>query len=178
MTKFRLTSRNGFTLIELILVLAIIALMLAVVGPRMSGLWSRSRIDNAAATTLAMMNECRQRAVNEGTSYRLVLEPDERRGWIEKRTVAGFVRPAASQGKYYEWDEALTFSADELIQDDGKWYIQFDADGTSQVAEIHISQDKQTDRVLYTRSKADGYRVWVVDDLEIVKTGGFDVPSY
>lgn len=172
------TSRRAFTLLELILVLVVVATMLALVAPRLSGVTARSRIDSAAATTLAMMHECQQRAINEGTPHRLVLEPDERRAWIETLTPTGYQRPQASYAIDYEWDKALSFEQEGFAEQGGLWSIVFSPDGSAETAELRITQVGQDLRLLSARAATEPYRVTVGEVDEVVAEGGFDVPDY
>lgn len=68
--------RNGFSLAEVLAVLAIAAIVLAIVAPRLHGwvvhLRTRAAV-NRVATDLAYT---RMLAVREGTRVRLVIEPD------------------------------------------------------------------------------------------------------
>lgn len=169
-------SRRAFTLLELILVLLIVAIMLGVVSARMTGLHKRSKIDNAAAMTLAMMDQCRHRAVNDGTTYRLAIEPDKRRAWIEKLTPTGYRQATLTDGEYFTWETSLTFESDAPLEE-GMWYVPFRPDGSTQPMQIELRQQGQTPRYLATASPAEPFRIYQADRLEIEMEGGVDVPD-
>jgi type II secretion system protein H len=59
-------ARHGFTLIELILVMAVIVVMAAVVTPRMAGFFRGRTLDNEARRFLSLTRYAQNRAVSEG----------------------------------------------------------------------------------------------------------------
>jgi len=170
------TSRHAFTLLELILVLLIIAIMLGVISARMTGFHKRSKLDNAAAMTLTMMNQCRYRAINEGTTYRLAIEPEKRRAWIEKLTPSGYKPAIVTDAEYFTWDNTLTLQIDTPLEN-SMWYVPFRPDGSTDPMQIVIEQSGQTPRYIATASPAEPFRVYVADRLELEMKGGFDVPD-
>ena len=73
----RLTA-HAFTLIELILVLALLVVMAALVLPRMSGFVQGRALDSEARRLLALMHGTQSRAVSEGMP--MMLWADEKAG--------------------------------------------------------------------------------------------------
>lgn len=65
----------GFTLLELLIVLAIVALAAALVVPNVSGVLGANRVTVAADATLAFLREARARAIVHGTTINLEIEP-------------------------------------------------------------------------------------------------------
>ncbi len=70
--------RSGFTLIELILVLALLVIMTALVVPRMAGFVQARALDSEARRMVALMHTTQGRAVSEGMPMMLWL--DEKAG--------------------------------------------------------------------------------------------------
>ncbi len=62
-------TERGFTLLELIVVLIIVSLMSAVVGPSVAGSLSKMNLKTAAKKTAASLRYARSRAVAENTIY-------------------------------------------------------------------------------------------------------------
>lgn len=71
-------ARRAFTLIELILVLALLAIMTALVLPRMAGFIHGRSLDSEARRLYALMHAAQSRAVSEGTP--VMLWVDEKAG--------------------------------------------------------------------------------------------------
>lgn len=160
------------------MVMVVVAVALGVVAARMSGLYTRSQIDNTAATTLAMMDQCRSRAINEGTTYRLAIDPEKRRAWTEQLTPYGYRPAVTGDASYVTWEPKQTLEVDSPLVG-GIWYIAFDPDGSSDQAHIVIEQAGQTPRQITSPSPAEPFRIVVADRPEPgpETEGGFDVPD-
>ena len=84
---------TGFTLLELVLVMCIIAILAGVMVPSLSGFAAGRRTTNAATTILALANYARTQAVAEGAVYRLNFDDNARTVWLT-RQVEGQFQPA------------------------------------------------------------------------------------
>src|SRR5262245_14102626 len=67
--------REGYTLLELLLVMAIIVIMMAIAIPSLAPLFAEFRMDAAADTAKAGLNTARSQAVEEGQSYAFAIIP-------------------------------------------------------------------------------------------------------
>jgi len=67
--------QRAFTLLELLLVLALVAVLAALAGPRLSGALKGQRLDAQARTVIAYARKARALAAAEGRSYELVFDP-------------------------------------------------------------------------------------------------------
>jgi general secretion pathway protein H len=65
--------RAGFTLIEMLVVLAILALVMAVMTPMLAGSRSRAELDAAAHELASALRETRSLAIREGRSESFVI---------------------------------------------------------------------------------------------------------
>jgi type II secretion system protein H len=65
-TEPRSNRRDGFTLLELILVLALLAIAVSIVTPRLSGFASGRAFDSETRRLLALTHAARSRAISEG----------------------------------------------------------------------------------------------------------------
>ena len=65
----------GFTLLELLIVLAVVALAAALVVPNVPGFLGNNRVIAAADTMLAFIREARARAIVRGTTVDLEVDP-------------------------------------------------------------------------------------------------------
>ncbi|MFQ5765781.1 MAG: GspH/FimT family pseudopilin [Rhodospirillales bacterium] len=76
----RRRSEAGFTVIELIVVLALLALAYALVAPSITAVFDRPRLDNAARNVAGSLREARALAIETFRDTRFVVAPD-RRSW-------------------------------------------------------------------------------------------------
>lgn len=102
--------RAGFTLIELILVMALIVIMAAVVTPRMADFFRGRALDNEARRFLTLTRYGQNRAVAEGVPMLVWINEEQRRYGLE------------AQPGYLERDEqAVEYSlADNLAIEVGR----------------------------------------------------------
>lgn len=73
-------GEEGFTVIELIVVLAVLALAYALVAPSITAMLDRPRLDNAARAVAVSLREARATAINTFHDTRFTVAPD-RRSW-------------------------------------------------------------------------------------------------
>jgi type II secretion system protein H len=71
--------RKGFTLIELILLMALLAIVISLVAPRLASFFHGRALDSEARQLLALARQGQSRAVSEGIPMRL---------WLDKRNRA------------------------------------------------------------------------------------------
>ena len=72
--KLEIGSQSGFTLIELILVLALLVIITAIAVPRMSGFIRGRALDSEARRLAALMHAGQSRAVSEGAPMMLWID--------------------------------------------------------------------------------------------------------
>lgn len=70
----------GFTIIELIVVLALLALAYALVAPSVIAVFDRPRLDNSARAVAVSLREARATAIKTFNDTRFTVAPD-RRSW-------------------------------------------------------------------------------------------------
>jgi type II secretion system protein H len=75
--------RAGFTLIELILVMAVIVVMAAVVTPRMADFFRGRALDNEARRFMTLTRYGQNRAVSEGVPMLVWIDEEKRRYGLE-----------------------------------------------------------------------------------------------
>ncbi len=73
---------SGFTLLELMLVLTIIAILLAEVAPTLSGFATGRQPGNAATELVALTRLARSDAIAQGDAYRILFDPAQGRWWL------------------------------------------------------------------------------------------------
>lgn len=74
-----LVSARGFTMIELMIVLVVMGVVIAFVGPRVAGGLMGLHVRTAALQTAAMLRYARSKAVNTGCAYHVIFDGIKRR---------------------------------------------------------------------------------------------------
>lgn len=77
-TNAERSGAAGFTLIELILVMALMLIVIAVIAPSLSNFFRGRNLDSESRRFLALTRYARSRAVSEGVPMLLWLDPDRR----------------------------------------------------------------------------------------------------
>ncbi|MBM3909115.1 MAG: GspH/FimT family pseudopilin [Gemmatimonadetes bacterium] len=77
--------RRGYTLLELTVVVAILALALAVAAPAIAGWRPPNDAEAARAELISALRFARARAVNSGGAVTLVVDPSTARVWLRPR---------------------------------------------------------------------------------------------
>jgi type II secretion system protein H len=73
---------KGFTLLELIVVMVILATVLALAGPSLRGFFGSRQLPDTAAQILALTQFARSQAISEGIIYRLNFNTSKREYWL------------------------------------------------------------------------------------------------
>jgi Tfp pilus assembly protein FimT len=131
------TSR-AYTLLELVLVLAIIAATLAMVAPSLSGFARGRRAEEAARQFVSLTRWARSQATTDGVSYQLTVDPSLGQ-W--KLTVQddtdSFTDTPGPFGRVFSVPEGVEIQA-ELPIVEGQQTITFDASGRCDTGTLHF----------------------------------------
>jgi len=98
-------DRRGFTLIELILVLTLLAVAASLIAPRLSGFVRGRALDSEARRLLSVTRAAQSRAVSEGMPMLLWVDAKQGAYGVEKEGTAEHTDP-----------KALEFSVDGNVQ--------------------------------------------------------------
>ncbi len=130
----RTTSCNtaGFTLLELLIVLAIAALLLSLVGPRFTQFHSGAQFQQMSQTLSTALRQARNQADREGRIIRLTLDSDARQLQF------------ADGSSLFDWPEDYTLT---LLDQQGEPLIAADSilffpAGGSSGARLRLSQQQ------------------------------------
>ena len=119
---------RGFTLLELLVVLAIVALMAALVPPLLSGMGGTTELRGAARQLAAGMRSARNRAISSQQETRLILDLEQRFFSLE--------------GRRYSLPKSVglkLFTAQSEVSDEEVGAIRFFPDGSSTGGRITVT---------------------------------------
>lgn len=111
-------GNKGFTLVESLIVITIMAILAAIAVPGMRMAQANSRVKSAASDISAVMADARSQAAGRQRSISLTAEPDGwNKGWVMAFTVAiaGVPDLAAHRGMPESIQLTLTPDIDELV---------------------------------------------------------------
>lgn len=145
------SSRQGFTFIELILVLVIVSIAFAIVAPAIGNRIGSGDPKRTALQLRATMELLRIRALTDGKEQLLIVDPQENQYWLESASHA----QAQDEG---EQDETHTvpsgggvLSARGIwVRDNGEVEFRFYPDGMNSGGDIFIEQRRGINLIAYT----------------------------
>lgn len=94
----RRNSHSGFTLLELILVMLILAIAAAMVVPSLRTFAIARRTDNIVTSLLTLANYARIHAINEGRTYRMNFDTQAHSVWLTVQNGAVYEAPKSEFG--------------------------------------------------------------------------------
>lgn len=128
----RVMRDRGFTLLELLVVMAVLALVLLVVPPMFSGSLSRAELGSAAREVAAGLREARSRAIARNREVAFTLDVDSRRYRIDDEAAARRL-PAGPRLSLF------TARSEQLDEVSGN--IRFFPDGSSTGGRVTLGGD-------------------------------------
>ena len=153
-------GRGGFTLIELVLVIAIIFAFSAIVAPRFSDFVPALRVQRTADDLLGTARKGRADAALHGLNYRLRIDTNEREYWLE---VQGNPFQDADEWKTLPglWGDRTKFP-DGVEIDSEEDTLEFRPDGTATEGELRVYDQKDNEVVI--KIEAATGRVYIEDE--------------
>lgn len=134
---------DAFTLIELILVMALLGIILAISAPSLSRFFKSRGLDSEARRFLALTRHAQSRAVSEGVPMVLWLETKQRRYGLNADKTFGEEDPKAEQ-----------FTVDETLETE----VRFSSEAGVASQASQFKNEKQTTSGLYLlRFNPDGF---------------------
>jgi len=139
-------ARGGFSLLELLVVLFIVAMLAAVVVPRMTGTLSNTRLKTASKNISAALRFARSRAATEKTVYTATFDMDAGRLAVvsgEAAVADDGDGPGAGSYELPEGVKLETASLGEEEVDSGVFDIRFFPTGGSTGGELVLVNDRE-----------------------------------
>lgn len=157
--SFCARTTSGYTLLELVLVLAILAIALAAVAPTLSGFASGRQAENTARQFVGLTRFARSQAVSDGIAYQILLQPDNGSWQLQMQEMEGqpFAEMPGPFGRVFTVPEGVTMTTD-VPAVDGVQAINFDASGRSDVGVIHFV-GPNSDIVVECDAPVEEYRI-------------------
>jgi type II secretion system protein H len=138
---------SGFTLMELLLVMVVIAVAAAIAAPGFTGFSRGRRLPNTAIALMTTARWCRVQAIINGTTYRLNLDHSNRQWSVTKDDGTGvFVEmdEKEKQGQAYTLPEGIDFgqpifeSTETEEEEASEEYVTFKPNGRADVVTIRL----------------------------------------
>src|ERR1044071_4193101 len=137
--KARRAKSQGFTLLELVLVMVILATMMAVAVPSLRGFWAGARTRDAATELLAVIRYGHMQAVADSQVYRLNwgFEDDHWAVWLTKQDGTEFVEADRGWGRHFAMPDRTELQCTRA-GDTSLTYVEFQPSGRVDPASLKI----------------------------------------
>lgn len=151
--------RPGFTLLELLAVLVIVAVGVAMAAPTLRRFVQGRYVDDTAAQLLALAQYAQSQALAEARTYRLNFDLTERQYWLSRQIAGGFSRLASEFGRTFVIPEEVSLTWEEGPKDQDLAYIEFGPDGGTTPVRLRLVDIHGHSRTLACQAPAEGLRV-------------------
>ncbi|MGN6368717.1 MAG: pilus assembly FimT family protein [Phycisphaerae bacterium] len=156
----RRTISRGFTLLELVLVLAIMAIAMAVVAPSLSAYAKGRDTVNTAGLFVATARWCRAQSIATGNLYRLNLDISANKWFVTADKGGGNFAEVDGEYGSYTLPNGVTMTSDAPRQDTSQMQvIEFDPTGRSDPATVHFVGQKNSTADVACDTPSDLYHV-------------------
>jgi type II secretion system protein H len=150
--------QNGFTLLELILVMMIVCITLAMVAPSLRG-WSKgSRLRDEADAFVAVTRLARTQAVTSSKPYRLVIDSSAGTYQLMVQEGEEFVALNSGFGRVFELPTGYRIEL-RATQESMENFIPFYPTGRTQPAQVRITSDLGETVDIECASPAESYEI-------------------
>lgn len=164
----RVGRRPGFTLIELILVMAIVTIVVAIAVPSLHGFAIGRRAGNCAEEIVALAHWARTQAIARGLVYRLNLDQGTNRFWLTVERDDGTVGPPGEEfGRVFTAPVGARLSWDAPPQQDGSGsFIRFQPTGRIDTANITVTDPTGRVTQITCYSQTENYHIVTAAELQ------------
>lgn len=174
MTARRHHRRSAFTIMEMLVVIAVVVILGAILVPSLVGFWSNNRTKAGVDITTARLSDARGAAISRGQAYRVCVSPDGRQIRVcpDESEMPEQLPSGTSSAPFVRTDTLpdgvvltpiVTGTADSTASADG-WLtlITFLPDGTcrEEASEFQLAEPDVTPQVVRVRGLTG---VWTVN---------------
>ena len=164
------TSSSGFTLLELIVVIALIGIMLVVSVPTLQNTLIDDRLKGTCRKIIGLVSSVRELAAREQQPYFLNIDRNENRIWYEKDLEAGAEEEETEETEETEGRQALnipdevriseiwTRSEGEYSDDQGRIWVS--SKGYMDQTVLHVTDDDDNVISLHFSPFLDNVRLY------------------
>lgn len=164
--------RSAFTIMEMLVVIAVILILGAILVPSLVGFWSNNRTKAAVDITTARLSDARGAAISQGRAYRVCASPDGRQVRVcpdesepaEQLSSDQPVSPLVRTDTLPETVVLTPMLTDTSVESIDGWItlITFLPDGTcrEEAGEFQLSEPDTTPQVVRVRGLTG---VWTVN---------------
>jgi len=139
----RYTTRQGFTLLELILVMIILCTVLSMAAPSLRGFFSSRQIKDIAEQMVALTRYAKTQSVYESQYYRLNFDPDKRQYWLSCLEKGDYQRLKNDFGSKFIIPADISIEFENVAQDGSLFYVEFKPEGYSNQCRIMLADDNR-----------------------------------
>ena len=150
---------RGFTLLELVLVMMILAVVMAMVAPKLSGTANGRRTGDSATQITALAYYARSTAITEGRSYRLNIQPAEGTYWLTAQDGATFADPVNGWGNINRLPDGVGIVDTDFQQRPDGMYVEFKPNGRCEPGYIRLMDDRNQSAEIACESSTELYRI-------------------
>ena len=166
-------GRRGFTLLELVLVMLVIAIVLGLAAPSLRNFWRAAEARDAGLQFLSVARYAQTRAVADSVVYRLNIDPSGTTYHLSVQDGVEFIELATSFGQEFTIPrdgriELLPVRSpfnSQVIEVQGKNYIDFFPDGRTEPALVRID-DGSSRTLIECSSPAEPFRILGQEEAE------------
>lgn len=136
--KRQSSGNEGFTLLELILVMVILSTVLAMAAPSLRGFFGSRKTHDEAAQLLSLTQFARSQAISEGIIYRLNFDTNERTYWLTSQRKGVFEKLKTEFGYVFTFPSDITVELEDVDKDDDEMFFAFTPQGTVTAGTIRL----------------------------------------
>ena len=131
-------TNQGFTLLELILVMVILSTVLAMAAPSLQGFFGSRKTHDEASRILALTQFARSQAISEGIIYRLNFNTRERTYWLTSQQSGAFEELKTEFGQVFIFPNDINAELEEVEKEDDEMFFAFTPQGTVTAGTIRL----------------------------------------
>jgi prepilin-type N-terminal cleavage/methylation domain-containing protein len=129
---------DGFTLLELIMVMVILSTVLAMAAPSLSGFFGSRQTHDTATQILALTQLARSQAISEGVIYRLNFDTGERIYWLTAQQAGTFEELQTGLGQIFTLPKDMVMELEDVEEEDMETFLQFTPQGTVTAGTVRL----------------------------------------